>query len=368
MSVDVETRRILSDIQSKIGTLDYKVMRGLATAGVPEPSGPRPGRLFFAMAMAAIHRLRNQHEQADGLLERATRAEQRAVAGPAMTTMVGWAAELVQSPVGGLLLSIAKQSGYASIATRTPLFSIDEMSKVTVGGEVAASWIAEGQPINAQSGSLASVTLQPRKLACLVSFTEEMLEDGVNVATSVGTLLSAGIASALDTTFFGTAAASASAPAGILNGISATTASTATPPSEAALADLKGLVAALTAPTDPVFVVAPARQTYLQALLPGALGLPIFASGSIPANRIICVDCGALVAAHGTTPRFASSREATLHMDTVAQPISATGSPNTIASPTRSTYQEDTVALRAILVVAWALRAGGVSFADVTAW
>ena len=54
--------------------------------------------------------------------------------------------------------------------------------------------------------------------------------------------------------FFGTAAASSAAPAGILNGVSATTPSAVTPQSEALRLDLQALIAALTSPSDPVFI------------------------------------------------------------------------------------------------------------------
>ena len=98
MSTDYQTQRVLSDIQSKISNLDYRLMR--MTAGAP--GSPRPGGLFFAQALASLHRLRGNHEQADALL-------QKAATSPASTTVATWATELTQSPVGGLLLAIQKQ-------------------------------------------------------------------------------------------------------------------------------------------------------------------------------------------------------------------------------------------------------------------
>src|SRR5262249_11087434 len=58
-----------------------------------------------------------------------------------------------------------------------------------------------------------------------------------------------------------------------------------------------------------------------------------------------------------------------LHTDATPTPISATGTPNTIAAPVRSLYQTDTIAMRLILPAAWTWRtAGAVAWIQNTTW
>ena len=116
-----------------------------------------------------------------------------------------------------------------------------------------------------------------------------------------------------------------------------------------------------------MFIVAPARALYLATLLPSDFGYPVLSSAAVPAARVICIDAGALIAAHGTEARFSSSRDATLHEDdTTALPIGTPGSPATVAAPVRSMFQTDAIATRVTLLVTWAIRSGGVSYVDAT--
>ena len=78
---DYELKRSIADIQSGISRLDHSVWRMTAGAGASNP-----GRQFFALAMAALHRHRGEHQTADSLV-------QRAAVNPAMTTVATWAAD-----------------------------------------------------------------------------------------------------------------------------------------------------------------------------------------------------------------------------------------------------------------------------------
>jgi hypothetical protein len=353
--MDDAIRRSVFDIQSKISSLDHRLLRMSAGA----PAEPRPGRAFFLMAEASLAHFRGHHAPADSLV-------QRAAVAPAQTTVSGWASELVASPVGQLLLWIRKQSAYAAIAARTQAFEIENevMPRLVVGGEIVANFVAEGLPAGVAKSTLTPLTLAPRKIVGIATLTEELLYSGTNVAAVLQQLLSNGVATALDTAFFGTAALSAAAPAGILNGISPLVASVATPVADAARADLRALVAALDPATDPVFVMAPARALWLSTVLPPGFSIPVLTSTVIPAARVICIDAAGLVAAHGANPRFATSRSAALHESDVASPLSASGTPNVVAAPLRSLLQTDSLAIRAILYATWAARAGAVAYVD----
>jgi HK97 family phage major capsid protein len=358
MSTDLmyETHRIARDIQSRTANLDHRLAKLIA------PSNPGPtGERFFKLATAFLLRTKSDHARADQI--------ERAVTAPAMTGTATWAAELTDTTVGGLLLSIAKQSTYASLASRTPSFVIGpSLQKVVVGGEILASFIGEGQAIGVSQGALSSQTLTPKKIACITVITDEIERSGANIEAMLRQLMSAGLAIALDSVFFGSAAASSAAPPGILNGISATPASAATPPPEALRADLQALIAALNAPVEPVFVMHPSRLIYATATLPGGFAYPLLASGALPPTRVVCVDSAALIAANEAEPRFSVSADATMHMDIAAGAISTAGTPNVVSAPTVSAFQGDLLALRTILHIAWVLRAGGVSYVDDVTW
>ena len=134
----------------------------------------------------------------------------------------------------------------------------------------------------------------------------------VNIESIVRMMLSAGVSSALDVAFFGSGAASASTPAGVLAGLTTIVASAKTPPEEAARDDLRNLVAALNGPIDPCFIVAPSRSVWLAAAMPN-FSYPVFASTAVPSDRVIAIDAAALVAATSDEPRFSVTGDATLH-------------------------------------------------------
>ncbi len=191
----------------------------------------------------------------------------------------------------------------------------------------------------------------------------------VNIESIVRMMLSAGVSSALDVAFFGSGAASASTPAGVLAGLTTIVASAKTPPEEAARDDLRNLVAALNGPIDPCFIVAPSRSVWLAAAMPN-FSYPVFASTAVPSDRVIAIDAAALVAATSDEPRFSVTGDATLHEEnTTPLPIgTAPQLAATIAAPVRSLYQTNSVALKCILHVAWGVRPGGAAFLDDPAW
>jgi hypothetical protein len=183
--MDYEIRRSVADIQSKIASLDHRVLR--MTAGTP--GNPQVGDRFFKLALASLYRLRGDHERAE-------RLEQRAAVNPARTDVSGWAAELAGSTAGGLLLAITKQSAYATLAARTQPFDLrgNELPKLVVGGEIVVSFVAQGEPIGVQSGSLSPLTINPRKILAIVVFSEELLSFGINVLLTSWTVRAGGAA------------------------------------------------------------------------------------------------------------------------------------------------------------------------------
>jgi hypothetical protein len=83
----------------------------------------------------------------------------------------------------------------------------------------------------------------------------------------------------------------------------------------------------------------------------------VIVSSTVPAGVVIALDAADFFSATGDDPRFDVSDQATLHMeDTTPLAIGTAGAPPTVAAPVQSMFQTDTLALRMILPMSWAMR------------
>ncbi|MEQ8263323.1 phage major capsid protein [Pseudohaliea sp.] len=93
-------------------------------------------------------------------------------------------------------------------------------------GAASAYWVGESKAIPATSADFNDVTLTPLKVASLAVVSNELMRDSSPSAEMlVRDALVEAIRQRIDTTFISTAAATAAAPAGILNNIAATSSS-----------------------------------------------------------------------------------------------------------------------------------------------
>ena len=92
----------------------------------------------------------------------------------------------------------------------------------------------------------------------------------------------------------------------------------------------------------------------------------VIVSGTVPPGMVIAIDAADFVSVGADTPRFEVSDQATLHMeDTAPLPI-VDGTP---ATPVRSLWQTDSLALRLILPMNWTIRRPGmVAWIDAVTW
>src|SRR5262249_13000654 len=121
-------------------------------------------------------------------------------------------------------------------------------------------------------------------------------------------------------------------------------------------------------PDGVVFVAHPSRAARFRIASFGA-PFDVITTGQLATNIFICLDASAFASAI-STPELSTSREAIMHMeDTTPLPISASGTPNTVAAPIRSLWQTDSVGLRLVLPCAWSLRIpNALSWVTVTGW
>jgi HK97 family phage prohead protease len=308
----------------------------------------------------------------------------RAPSAPAMTTVTGWAAELAQqvwtSPMellmpAGILTRLAARGMSLSFG-RAGRINIPTRSRTPT---IAGSFVGEGSPIPVRQGAFTTQYLLPKKLGVITTYTREMdihsipaiaalLRDAIQMDTTV----------AVDSVLIDATAASAIRPAGLLNSISALTA-TAGGGFAAVVGDVKQLTGALTTATygntrSLTWLMNPTNINSLKLTVAtntgvfpwrdelerGTLnGYPVVDSATVPANTVILIDAADFVVAAGDGPTFAASDQATLHMEDTTPLDLVAGSPGVVASPQRSLFQTDSLALRMTWDLNWLMRRSG---------
>lgn len=225
-----------------------------------------------------------------------------------------------------------------------------------VGQAKALPWVGEGEPIPVADYSLSRAIIGPiRKAGLIAVFTREAarLEGGEEAFTA---LLRRDAARSLDAALFHAGGATAAAPAGLLYGAASVTASTAG--GEAAMqADLAALAAtvATAGGHDVVFVLPPALWM-LAILRAPDLADRLWQSAALSAGEVVALDPGAFVAAFDPDPEIEAATDAVLHTDTAPADIATGG---TVAAPSRSLFQTDTVGLRILYEMDFAMGAPG---------
>jgi HK97 family phage major capsid protein len=309
----------------------------------------------------------------------------RAASAPAMTTTTNWAAELVSTAILDFVESLFPNSIYPRLSSIGGRFTfgrngIISLPRRNATPTIAGSFVGQGAPIPVRQGAFSAVTLTPKKMAVITTLTREMaehstpalqgvLEDAIREDTAV----------AIDTVLLDNTVDSTIRPAGLRYNVSVTTA-TAGGGFAALVGDIKALVTALITATagnlrSPVWIMNPIQAVaigltqnaggdfpFKAELAGGTLqGFPVIQSTTVTAGMVILVDGADFFSATGDEPRFDVSDQATLHMeDTTPLPI-ATGAQGSgvLATPTRSLFQTDSMAIRMLLDMNWALRRTG---------
>jgi len=318
----------------------------------------------------------------------------RAASAPAMTTVTGWAAELVQQTYTAMMDTLMPKGILTRLAARGLSLSFGRAGKINIPTRsrtpsIAGSFVGEGQAIPVRQGAFTSQALTPKKMAVITTWTREMdehsipaiegiLRDAIQTDTTV----------AVDSVLIDANAATVIRPAGLLNGVSAQT-PTAGGGIAAVVGDLKLLIGALTSATfgnirSPAWLMNPSDVLSLSlvsatntGVFPFAAevaggnlrGIPIIDSATITAKTVILVDAADFVVVGGDAPRFEISDQATLHMEDTSPADLVTGSPGTVASPQRSLFQTDSLALRMVMPLNWTnRRAGTVAWVQNVTW
>jgi HK97 family phage major capsid protein len=318
----------------------------------------------------------------------------RSASAPAMTNVAGWAQELVQTTFAPLMPLLMPKSILTRLAPRGLALSFGATGKIVIPTRsrtpsLAGSFVGEGLAIPVRQGAFTSQTLTPKKMAVITTWTKEMdehsipaieglLREAIQTDTSV----------AIDTVLIDSNAATTVRPAGLLNGVGATTA-TSGGGIAALVGDIVSLINVISTATygnvrNLVWLVNQTdmlRASLLSAantgIFPfrdeirgGTLGtIPFIDSATVPAKTMVLVDAADFVVVGGDAPRMEMSDQATLHMEDTSPTDLVAGSPGVVATPQRSLFQTDSLALRMVLPLNWLQRrAGTVAWTQNVTW
>jgi hypothetical protein len=277
---------------------------------------------------------------------------QRAATTEATTGDAAWAGPLATYRVDQLLQNLGPLSAASKLLQQGIQLTFDRAHEIRVPGIVVAAsyanFVGEGASIPVhQLPVTGGAVLQPRKFGTIVTLTREMIVSS-NAEELVRAVLIDAVAASLDLALFSTTAGDTTRPAGLLNGATALTA-VAGGGSAAMIADLAALANAV-APyggLDIVYVAAPEEAVKLTFTMGAQFKIPIIASSGVPAKTVICLAPAALCSATDPAPRLEAARDVAMSMDDSAP----------VGMPSKSMFQTDSVSIRLVMFVAWAMRA-----------
>lgn len=287
------------------------------------------------------------------------------------TTGTNWADDVVQTAFPRFLASLAPLSAAARLFAGAVPVDLGRAGKAEIP-QLAAdatplSWVAESAPIPVHVGDFELATLAaPKKLGGIVPLTAELAKRADSVAI-VDQLLREALARGLDGQVFGSQAASASAVAGLLNGV------TATPSMQDLQDDLEqlGTIVSATGGSGRVlFIMSPDRAVRLRIRAPQvAATLDFVGSAAIAAGTLAAVDPLAVLHFVETQPDIMVAAAGVVHMsDTPLEIVSDTGP--TAADPGRGLWQTASMAIRILFDATWAKRRATAAAitTDIDAW
>lgn len=297
----------------------------------------------------------------------------KSITNPAMTTVGGWAAELMQvSSFTGLLPSLAPTSVYASLLRRGIDANIGRMAGVRFPArEPPASipqiFVSEGEPIAVRALAFSeSPLITPHKAAVISLLTAEIARYSTPAAELViDQALNDDISVALDTALLDDNVASTSRPAGLLESAIEVPASTAADPATAAAEDIAGLVSVIQpSALNITFITGAAQATALGLYYPG--GVDVIVTDTLAPGVVIAIDASDFVGISQEGGTITITEDAAVVSRDNPVPVSEGGVAGT---PISSLWQMNLLGIRVVEFVGWGMRrANRVAVTTTTIW
>jgi HK97 family phage major capsid protein len=320
---------------------------------------------------------------------------------PAKTDVTGWAEELTEEANSGyldLLRGVSIASQLWSVAGVNLAFdgftALNVPSRDGSDTSLASGWTGEASAIPVRRTSFASQRIEPYKWGAITTMSKEIV---MRSTPAIQSLIQNGMVAdtgtKLDNDYLGEAAGvTGYNPAGLMFGVTGTPAATGgATEGDDMLTDLKNLINPFYASNmgqtlrimmHPSNALAMSlilyNGTYLfrDELARGTLfGIPVLQSTNVPIDELQAVDMAQQAVANGATTFEVSDSATIVEMDDDGiapfmganyprSPSGAVGgaAPQTPAASVRSLFQTETVAIKSVQYLSWAvLRAGSVN-------
>jgi HK97 family phage major capsid protein len=316
-----------------------------------------------------------------------------------MTTVPTWAQELVRTAWVDFMEALLPMSVYPRLSSMGLALTFGANGRLVIPTRnltpsIAGAFVGEGAPIPVKQGAFASQTLVPKKMAVITTWTREM---GEYSTPSIEGLLRQAVledtAISLDTALLDVNPATAIRPAGLRSyGAGLTPSAVAGNPFANLVADYKALYGALLTTTAgnvrrPVMLLNPTQTTAIGLIQPPAAAAPLFPfqgmleggrllkaevieSATVAAGEAILVDAADFTTAGAEGPQMEISDQTTLHLEdtTPADIVSGPAGTPVAATPVKSMFQTDSLALRMIMRMNWIMRRPVVAWMTGVQW
>lgn len=296
---------------------------------------------------------------------------------PATTTTSGWASQLVEIAMAEFLALLPPTSVYPVLRsmgvglTFGPNSGAIKIPFSSTTAALAGGFVLEGDPIPVGRLTLDSVTLTPHKFGIIVPMTREVMRyTNPALEAIVRSELLARTAITLDGILLDATVGSTTRPPGLRYGVAAAGLAYGGADYTAFLEDMKTILSpfdAANAGRSLAVLMNPAQARNIR-MMPGPnnsgfgwanqflADFRVVVSTSVTAGMVIAVDTADFVTGTGDSPNFEASEQATLHMSDTPGAIVSGSTP---ADVVRSMFQTNTVALRMLMDVTWAMRRSG---------
>jgi hypothetical protein len=288
----------------------------------------------------------------------------RAVSSPLSTSLYPVA------NIVGLFRSIAPKSAALelfSYGRSIDLTGLNTVSIPHIGLLPAAPFVAEGAPGPVVQAPTSSFVIGPtRKILVMAGVTRELdqatPQGAVNI---VATILGDAAAKSLDAAAFGSAAASAIAPAGLLHGVTPLVASTQTVATSAMFEDVGNLAGAIgdndIDVNELVFVGGPKQAVAMKLYLGDRFDYPILSSVALKGSLAVFA-APAVASAYADLPQVETSLESMLQFN------DAPATDPLTAGPTLSAFQQELINIKVRGRAAWGVHPGGAQVVTAVSW
>jgi hypothetical protein len=238
-------------------------------------------------------------------------------------------------------------------------------------------FVAEGSPGPVTNLATSSAILGPvNKVMILAGVSGELQSGSAETAERViSEALAISVEQSQDAKLFSTdAAVAGTSPAGLLNGLTPLTSVGGTTAGPGAVAaDLAILAATIShhgiGIDDLVFIAGANIATKIRTLAGPFFQDVVLSSAAIPDGTIIAVIPQGLATGYSGEVQVETSVAATLHFESATPlPIASVGTPNTIAAPTHSGWQENLILIKLRGRMAWAIQPNAVCFMTGVQW